>query len=154
MLWLVFRGALVTKEKMCGWGFGGDTLCRFCYSTQENIEHLFFQCSFSRRVWRAAMEGCMTRPEIEWEKVKDWYEAKFTGRSLMANLCRLCLAASIYHLWKLQNDLCHGNTSRTEDVVVKNIRWEVRARVMAKGRFKRAAQNEKLAKLWNLSSLI
>jgi len=88
------------------------------------------------------MEGCMTRPEIEWEKVKDCYEAKFTGRSLMANLCKLCLAASIYHLWKLRNDLC------------QNIRWEVWTRVMAKGRFKRSAQNEKLATLWNLSSLV
>jgi hypothetical protein len=69
----------------------------------------------------------------------------------MANLCRLCLAASIYHLWKLRNDLCHGNTLRTEEVVVKNIRWEVQTRAMAKGRFRRPAQNEKLAKLWNLS---
>jgi hypothetical protein len=100
------------------------------------------------------MEGCMTRPEIEWEKVKDCYEAKFTGRSLMANLCKLCLAASIYHLWKLRNDLCHENTPRTEEVVAKNIRWEVWTRVMAKGRFKRSAQNEKLATLWNLSSLV
>jgi superfamily II helicase len=99
------------------------------------------------------MEGCMTRPEIEWEKVKDWYEAKFTGKSLMANLCKLCLAASIYHLWKLRNDLCHGNTPRTEEVVVKNIRWEVQSRVMVKGRFKRSAQNEKLAKLWKFEFL-
>ncbi|XP_062161853.1 uncharacterized protein LOC133868855 [Alnus glutinosa] len=139
---------------MCGWGFGGDALRHFCYSSQENVEHLFFQYSFSYRVWRAAMEGCMTRPEIEWEKVKDWYEAKFIGRSLMANLCRLFLVASIYHLWKLRNDLCHGNTPRTEEVVVKNIRWEVRTRVMAKGRFKRSTQNERLAKLWNLSTLV
>jgi hypothetical protein len=33
ILWLVFRGALVTKEKMCGWGFRGDTLFRLCYSS-------------------------------------------------------------------------------------------------------------------------
>jgi hypothetical protein len=102
---LVVKGALVTKVKMCGWGFGGDTLCHFCYSNQESVKHLFFHCSFSRRVWRDVMEGCMVNLEIEWEKVMDWCVAKITGKSLMENLCRLCLAASVYNLWKLRNDL-------------------------------------------------
>jgi hypothetical protein len=100
------------------------------------------------------MEGCMINPEIEWEKVMDWSVSNLTGRSLMANLCSLCLAASVYHLWKLRNDRCHGNTPRTEEAVVKLIRWEVRTRVMAKKRFNMTAQNEKLAKLWNLSPLV
>jgi hypothetical protein len=42
LLWLVFRMAIATKEKTCGWGFAGNSLCRFCYSYQEYIEHLFF----------------------------------------------------------------------------------------------------------------
>jgi hypothetical protein len=48
MLWLVFRKAIATKKWMCGWGFAGNFLCRFCFHYQESIEHLFFQCSFSQ----------------------------------------------------------------------------------------------------------
>jgi len=50
ILWLVFKDAIVTKLKMCGWGYGSDTLRRFCYGKQESVEHLFIHCSFSRRV--------------------------------------------------------------------------------------------------------
>jgi hypothetical protein len=31
MLWLAFKGALVTKVRLCGWGCGRDILCSFCY---------------------------------------------------------------------------------------------------------------------------
>jgi hypothetical protein len=59
MLWLVFRNALVTKDRICYWGFEGNTLCRFCYSGQEFIAHLFFNFSFCRRVWRNMMAVCL-----------------------------------------------------------------------------------------------
>jgi hypothetical protein len=63
LLWLVFRDALVTKAKMCNWGFG----------KQESIEHLFFHCSFSRRVWKTLMADCLiSNPDIEWEEVVLW----------------------------------------------------------------------------------
>jgi hypothetical protein len=38
LLWLVFRNALITKERMCGWGFQGDCLCLFCRGSIENRE--------------------------------------------------------------------------------------------------------------------
>jgi hypothetical protein len=31
IMWLVFRQAIATKERMCGWGFMGHTLYRFCF---------------------------------------------------------------------------------------------------------------------------
>jgi hypothetical protein len=42
MFWLVFRGALVTKVKLCSWGYGRDILYRFCLEEQESLEHFFF----------------------------------------------------------------------------------------------------------------
>jgi hypothetical protein len=42
LLWLVFKDALVTKEKMCKWGYAGDSLCLFCRGRQESREHIFF----------------------------------------------------------------------------------------------------------------
>jgi hypothetical protein len=70
MLWLVFRGALVTKVKLSSWGYGRNILCSFCYAEQESVEHLFFHCSFSRHVWRAVMNDCrVCNPAVEWEDV-------------------------------------------------------------------------------------
>jgi hypothetical protein len=43
LLWLVFRDALVTKEKMCKWGYAGDSLRLFCRGRQESRDHLFLE---------------------------------------------------------------------------------------------------------------
>jgi hypothetical protein len=40
LLWLVFRNALITKERMCGRGFQGDCLCLFCREVWR-IEHIY-----------------------------------------------------------------------------------------------------------------
>jgi hypothetical protein len=47
-------------------------------------------------------------------------------------LCKLCLGAAVYHLWQQRNALLHGKTPRTEEQIVSRIRWEVKARIMAK----------------------
>jgi hypothetical protein len=58
VLWLVFRQAIATKEKMCGWGFIGHTLCRFCFHVQESIDHFFSNVVsaviFGETLWRIA----------------------------------------------------------------------------------------------------
>jgi hypothetical protein len=36
ILWLALRDALVTKEKMCSWGFSGPNVCMFCYGCNES----------------------------------------------------------------------------------------------------------------------
>jgi hypothetical protein len=58
MLWLTFRDALVTKQKMCCWGYAEKSLCLSCYGRQESREHLFFRCSFSGRIWSSIMAEC------------------------------------------------------------------------------------------------
>jgi hypothetical protein len=58
ILWLVFKDALVIKHRMCRWGYVGSFLCVFCDACHESPEHLFFQCSFNRRIWRTLMVDC------------------------------------------------------------------------------------------------
>lgn len=59
----------------------------------------------------------ITNPCIEWDDVVNW-SYKLKGQNLQVLLCRLCLAAVVYHLWRLRNDFYHGNTSRTEETLV------------------------------------
>jgi hypothetical protein len=59
-------------------------------------------------------------------------------------LSKLCFAATMYHIWKQRNDLCHGNTPRIDEAIVAQIKWEVQSRIMAKGTVKRTAHNANL----------
>jgi len=144
---LFFRCALVTKERMCCWGFEGNTLCRFCYGGQESIDHLFFHCSFCRRIWRNLMALCLVQQSFtEWDNVVRW-SCSHKGRSLQVLVCKLCLAATVCHLWRLRNDLCHGNTPRTEETLVAQIQWEVRSRLLFRQKGGRSAMATRLMQI-------
>jgi hypothetical protein len=42
LLWLAYCDAIVTKHKMCGWGYIGAVNCLFCHGCMEDRDHLFF----------------------------------------------------------------------------------------------------------------
>jgi len=153
-LWLVFRDALITKQRMSGWGYTGQILCPFCYGAQESRDHLFFRCSFNRRIWTEIIADCsFFNVPLDWEDIEVWCLKVMQGKSLKASLGRLCLGATVYHLWKQRNDLLHNNTPRTEEAILTRVRWEARARIVAKGHFKHLGNSMNLVSKWNLQSL-
>lgn len=72
------------------------------------------------------------------DEVEDWGPKTLWGKSLKTCLGRLCFAAVVYHLRKQRNTLLHRNNPRSEEDILAHIRWEVKARIMAKGHFQRS----------------
>jgi hypothetical protein len=87
---------------------------------------------------------------VEWAEVVSWTAGALKGKGPQASLCKLCLAAVVYHIWRQRNDLCHGNVPKTEEALVATIKWEVRLRFMAKSAGKKTALNVDLVHQWNL----
>nr|GEW60009.1 hypothetical protein [Tanacetum cinerariifolium] len=55
-LWLVMRNGLKTHDKMRQWDVSGDTdlnllRCALCDNCPDSHMHLFFECTFSAKVW-------------------------------------------------------------------------------------------------------
>jgi hypothetical protein len=122
-LWLVFWNALVTKDRMCGWGYTGCTLCLFCHGAQENREHLFFRFSFSSRIWLYIMAECsISNAPLGWEAIEAWGLKDLKGRGIRANLGRLCLGSTVYNLWKQRNALLHNSSPKIEESLMDCIR--------------------------------
>lgn len=58
-------------------------------------DHLFFLCSFSRRVWRQILNLCLiSDPALNWEDILLWGETDLKGHSLKASLVN-----SVLVLW-------------------------------------------------------
>jgi len=90
---------MITKSRMCGWGYMGDCLCPFCRSRMESREHLFFDCGFSYRIWKELLGLCLvTEPKKSWEDVENWCVLKLRKDCLKSRLCILSLGATIYNL--------------------------------------------------------
>jgi hypothetical protein len=47
----------------------------------------------------------MQQPFAKCEDIVSW-SCSLRGRSLQVLICKLCLAAAVYHVWRLRNDLC------------------------------------------------
>jgi hypothetical protein len=90
----------------------------------------------------------------EWEKVITWRITTLQGKGLQASLGKLCLGARISHLWQQMNALVHNSNLRTGEIVVKQITWEIRTRILAKGSFKNLDKSVKLVISWNLQKLL
>jgi hypothetical protein len=69
------------------------------------------------------------------------------GKSLKACLGRLCLGATVYHLWRHRNDLIHLKIPRSEEAILAQIKWDVRVRV-------NGTYNAELVDKWNLQHLM
>jgi hypothetical protein len=73
------------------------------------------------------------------------------SKGLLDVLCRLVLSSTVYHIWRARNEIKHGGQPKTEEQILKVIFWEVRSRILGKGRFKKSRGNFVLCQNWNLT---
>ncbi|XP_058741777.1 uncharacterized protein LOC131614170 [Vicia villosa] len=50
-LWRLAKNILPTRGNLVKKGVKTTTECPLCHESEENMDHLFFQCHFSRQVW-------------------------------------------------------------------------------------------------------
>jgi hypothetical protein len=94
----------------------GDCLCLSCRGCIENIEHLFFQCGFSKRIWRRLMDLCLEEKLVEtWEDISSWCGAELQRDCFKTRLRILCLVVAIYNIWKQRNAILHSSNILTKD---------------------------------------
>jgi hypothetical protein len=96
---------------------------------------------------RGVSSGC------GWEEVAEWSATHLKGEGLKTRLCKLSLGAVVYHLWLHWNNLIHGNKLISEEPLIAKIKWEVRSRLMGKGKYRRTAENSRRMQIWNLQNL-
>jgi hypothetical protein len=137
ILWLVMRDSLTTGERLAKWGFSGAVDCLFCRNGLETRNHLFFECSFSSRIWRAGMTRCnVDDPPLLWEDILLLGCNHWKHKTLSAFLCRLVLSSTVYNLWRARNEIKHHGQPKTEEQILKSVFWEVRSRILGRGKFK------------------
>lgn len=70
------------------------------------------------------MTYCLVKDSpVDREIIVRWCTIVMHGKSLKAILCRLCISAIVYHLWKQMNDLLHSNIPKSKEVIVAQIKW-------------------------------
>ena len=65
IFWLAIQDRLSTFDRLVKWGWQGKLLCGFCRNKCESRDHIFFECSFSSRMWQQVVWECL------WQQVPD-----------------------------------------------------------------------------------
>ncbi|WVZ90568.1 LOW QUALITY PROTEIN: hypothetical protein U9M48_036859, partial [Paspalum notatum var. saurae] len=107
-LWFLKRGVLLTKDNLTKRNWNGRTNCEFC-NQSESIQHFFFECHFTKFLWRVACStiGLMP-PRNIMNLFGSW--SKQGGQNkvgmLLAGAAALCWA-----VWLTRNDILFNKCS-------------------------------------------
>ena len=88
-----------------------------------------------------------SNPHTEWEKVVDWgigTNGKGVVYKLLLVSCHGELQSSSLHIWIQRNKNVHSKQVKSEESIVQSIKWEIKVRVAAKGRFSGPGLNRAL----------
>lgn len=55
--WLATHNRLATGDRVLRWNPQADSMCWLCKSAQETRDHIFFDCPFSKRVWKGTVKN-------------------------------------------------------------------------------------------------
>ncbi|GAV66037.1 zf-RVT domain-containing protein, partial [Cephalotus follicularis] len=125
-LWLTILRAHKTKDKLLNWGLILSTRCVFHCGGSESIDHLFFECPYTRDIWRDALRRCnIFKNILPWVEEVQWLEAYARGTNFPTVLMSLSVGATVYHIWLERNRRCFRNLFLLRDEIIKRIREDV-----------------------------
>ena len=150
ILWLAVRNRLITLDRMQSFAAHLGVGCILCRTSPESHSHLFFACPYSSRVWSATLSfaGELWQP-MPWNDFVAWAALNWKGKSMKFLICRLCLAATVYHLWMERNNRKFRNQFKDPTSVTHLILQTVWCR-LASLNFKSSYRNLHTIQHWRL----
>ena len=150
VLWMAIQEKLLTQDRIKRWGTYDMMVCSLCKCHEESHIHLFFQCNFSNKVWThmLKMMGCNI-DETQWNNIVTKIVDMPCTNSIWSVVRRLCLGATIYHLWQERNFRLFKNEERSWEAVLLMICETVKVRLMGL-KVKRTNAVKNVAALWNV----
>jgi len=120
-MFLTLHGRLLKKERLLNWSSVENTKCILCDDESENIEHLFFNCSYSRQVWQKVLRWQAIQRQASGNEEQRWAQEHYKGKLLEAKIFCISLAASVYYIWQEKNQRIFQKVIRSCDVLVRTI---------------------------------
>ncbi|KAJ9561537.1 hypothetical protein OSB04_006697 [Centaurea solstitialis] len=120
-LWVACLNRLPTQDRIHTWKQDPpDMVCSLCGTGPDSHNHLFFECSFSKQVWRKARSAVhwMDFPD-DWGGIMDAISGTNSAPKFLVH--KLTLAASVYLVWRERNNRLFAAKKKPPDVVAKEI---------------------------------
>ncbi|KAJ9547121.1 hypothetical protein OSB04_019664 [Centaurea solstitialis] len=127
-LWTACHGRLPTQDRVNTWLCSQAPLCCvLCSNCMDSHDHLFFDCLYSKEVWRRLKKeyDLFGYPEL-WSTIMATLNDNRGPRRLSH---RLALSSAVYHIWKERNRRMFQGVKQQPIVLFKMIRDQIDLRL-------------------------
>ncbi|GAV65526.1 zf-RVT domain-containing protein [Cephalotus follicularis] len=155
-LWLTFHKAHSTLDLLQRLGIVQTSQCPFNCGHDESINHLFFECSFTKAVWVKVLKlnNCPTPTTWNWESTARWALGRTKGKQFHRWMRRIGLAASIYHCWRERNNRIFRQSVASPSRVEERICFDVGSKAAFCRNILDSPTNRAIADNWNIDGNI
>lgn len=151
ILWMAIRDKLPTMDKLERYGLTSNSRCVFCPTGLESMDHLFFSCHFTLKIWRNMLQMCsLGYCPKPWKAFLDHISTRWKGNKLKYRLGKLCLGASIYYIWRERNNRRFGGEWNCGDTITLQIKNITRTRALEFTKIDKSMCNRRLMEQWGI----
>nr|ABW81026.1 reverse transcriptase [Arabidopsis lyrata subsp. lyrata] len=119
--WLVAKNRIATGDRMIKWNQNVDASCVFCKDSRETKDHMFFNCPYSRTVWKELVSGLLLNNFTEkWLEIMTMLAKKDLDKT-KGFIVRYVFQNTIHSIWRERNDRRHGEQPSPTEKIVKLI---------------------------------
>lgn len=117
IMWIAMHGRLTTQDRLLKWYPDRQMACSLCEVCLDSINHLFFECPYSKRIWSEFKKKIeqTTLPDI-WDDIVSHMISQKFNKSIRSILRRVGLAACVYFIWNERNKRMFTNEKNDVDV--------------------------------------
>jgi hypothetical protein len=114
-LWLLYRGAILTKDDLVKRNWHGNEMCSFC-NNYETIQHLYFECALAKFIWRVIqLVSGLAPPNNSRHMFGGWvYEMNSKERQIFL----VGIGVMLWAIWLSRNDVVFNKVSISSSMQV------------------------------------
>ena len=151
-LWLAVRERLYTQDRWFTQDL--DMKCLLCNNNEEDHQHLFFKCEWSKQLWNLIKTKCKIQaPDLNWQSMISWLSHDWKPQNLRTLSWRLSFALTVYSIWMERNSRLHNGSPLSVQTIKEKIIDMARMKMASLKGVRESSMNKEVALEWNLSTI-
>lgn len=83
--------------------------CSLCSETDETLDHILFECRYSKAVWKHVLQWIgITREPNQWSMEIIWLMQMAAKKGWRFKLLKTAVSETVYGIWQYRNEVIFG----------------------------------------------
>ncbi|XP_074266519.1 uncharacterized protein LOC141589794 [Silene latifolia] len=125
--WLLAQRSLLTQDRLLRMGIIQSNSCFLCGLQEESVNHLFFECPFSRQCRDLVSDWC--KVSLPLQNCINWWTELRQEAACRKKVIAVILSGLLYHVWQCRNRCRVEESVVRPCVVLASVQSDVKMRL-------------------------